>query len=141
MIMKFVNFGGIPRDRPTSEVSVRGIVLNLHNEWNFTRYEYHLPSSRFTLEWRNARNPEVICNFEFGGVKSVRVEPADSVYPRDHAEGLFTMVYQELEGETPFVKFWFEDQSTVEIAAESLTLDLDPKEALTLDRSREGAVM
>lgn len=100
-----------------------------------------MPSSRFTLEWRDARNPEVICNFEFGGVKSVRVEPADPAYPRDHAEGLFTMVYQELEGQTPFVKFWFEDQSTIEIAADSLKLDFDPDAALTLDRSKEGAVM
>lgn len=68
------------------------------------------------------------------------MEPADPVYPRDHAEGLFTLVYQELEGKTPFVKFWFEDQSTIEIAADSLTLDFHPKETLILDRSKEPAM-
>lgn len=139
--MKFINFDGIPKDKPTFEISIRGIVLNLHNEWNFVRYEYDLPLRRFALEWREARNPEAICNFEFSGVRSVRVEPTDPAYPRDHAEGLFMLIYQELEGQTPFVKFWFEDQSTIEIAAESLTLDLDPGPALTLDRSSGGAVM
>lgn len=64
--MKFVNFEGIPRDRPSSEVSVRGIVLDLHSERNLAGYEYRLAAGSFTLEWRNGRDREMSCNFEFG---------------------------------------------------------------------------
>jgi len=126
--MKFVNFEGIQKDIPTSELRVRSTSLDLHNEWDFIGYAYDLLSNRMTLRWRDARKPEWSCYFEFSDVHSVRIEARDSAYPWDHAQRLSTMIYQEPEGEIPFIKLWFEDQSTIEVAADTLTLHCSAQE-------------
>jgi len=69
------------------------------------------------------------CRNRFAGLSlamcmPVRIEPRDRAYPRDEAGSLSMMIYQKLEREAPFMKFWFEDQSTIEIAADKLTLNL-----------------
>src|SRR5207253_10881782 len=96
---------------------------------NFIGYLYDLCSNRFILRWRDARMPESFCQFEFSDVHAVRIEPRDRAYPRDEAGSLSMMIYQELEREAPFMKFWFEDQSTIEIAADKLTLNLYSEKA------------
>ncbi len=76
--MKFVNFEGIQKDIPTNELRLLGAPLDLHNEWDFIGYSYHLPSNRVTLRWRDARRSEWSCYFEFSDVCSVRIEARDS---------------------------------------------------------------
>ena len=126
--MRFINFNGIQKNIPTSVVSVRGAHLDLHNEWNFIGYVYELSSNRFIMRWRDARIPESFCQFEFSDVYLVRIEPRDAAYPRDAAQVLSMMIYQEPEGELPFIKFWFEDQSTLEIAADGIASSFYTKE-------------
>lgn len=128
--MRFVNVEGIKKDVPTSELRVGGAVLNLHSEWSFLGYCYELPTRVMVLRWQDTVRPEWLCEFRFTDVNSVRVEARDPAYPWDHAQGLFMMIYQELEGEVPFVKFWFDDQSTIEIAADTLTLTCHSSEGL-----------
>jgi len=129
--MKFVNFEGFQKDKITMEICVGGIALDLHNEWNLVGYSYHLPSACLTMQWQSEAHPDLICCFEFGGVKSVGIGPRDPDYPQEEGRIVSDILYQEVKDKLPSLKFWFEDESTIEIAADQLTLDLAPQSVHT----------
>src|SRR5258706_15091574 len=112
--MKFVNFEGLQKGKVTTEVIVGGIPLDLHNEWNVTGYSGDLRSATFVLQWQSEAHPDVTCWFEFSGLKSVRIEPRDPGYPLEEGQTVSDILYQEQEVSMQTVKFWFQDESTIE---------------------------
>lgn len=125
--MKFVNFEGLEKGKITSEVVVAGIPLDLHNEWNVTAYNCDLRSKTFGIKWQSENHLDVACWFEFTGVKWVRVEPRDPEYPPQEGQTVTDMLYQDQENGTQTVKFWFQDESTIEVAADQLALGFVPR--------------
>lgn len=125
--MKFVNFKGLTKDKITTDIQVGGVDLDLHNEWYFVGYHHHISSKRFTIDWMNEAHPDVKYFFDFDGVKFVKIEPTSEGYSLEDSQTISEILYQECDGLPPTVKFWFHDELTIEIAADSLTLRLDPK--------------
>jgi hypothetical protein len=121
--MKFVNFDGLERNKIAIGISVGGIPLDLHNEWNLLCYSYDLASATFTMRWQCEAHSDSEYRFEFSRVKSVCIGPRDTEYPAAEGRIVSDILYQVLEGNLPTVKFWFEDESTIEISADQLTLE------------------
>jgi hypothetical protein len=124
--MRFVNFEGLKKDKITTDIQVGGVNLDLHNEWYFVSYYHQIPSKRFSIGWVNESHPDVKCFFDFDGIKSVKIERSGPEYSPEDSQTVSEILYQECDGLPPTIKFWFQDELTIEISAESLTLKLEP---------------
>jgi hypothetical protein len=125
--MKFVNIEGLEKGKITSEVVVAGIPLDLHNDWNLIVYSLDLRSKSFGMQWQSESHLDVTCWFEFTGVKWARIEPRDPEYPAEEGQTVTDVLYQDRESGTQTVKFWFQDESTIEVAADQLALVFVPR--------------